>query len=256
VDRRRFLLASVAGAFAAPLAAKAQQVRKRPHIGALSAPEKSQCLPALRRGLNALEYREGETHLLTVRWPEAETGSFDQAASALVKERVDVIVLSAGDLSIAAVKQATAAIPIVMATSSYPVERGHVASLARPGRNITGSATFTDEVIGKRVHLLKQASPAITRLVVLRPPGQVQDFIVRSIDVAAHQVGVTLKVIEVRLPADLPGAFQMAVSWGVQAVMTTQHPFFQNTAAQIAELALKSVCPTSRASRVPPRRAR
>jgi hypothetical protein len=90
------------GLLAAPLAAEAQPAGKLPRIGALSpsAPEKSHCLPALRRGLTALGYREGQTHMLIVRWPEAETGSFHQAASELVKERVDVIVLFAGNISI------------------------------------------------------------------------------------------------------------------------------------------------------------
>jgi putative ABC transport system substrate-binding protein len=234
---------------AAPLAAQAQQAGKLPHIGAFSpfAPsEKSHCLPGLRRGLTTLGYREGATHLLTVRWPEAETGSFRQAASELVKDRVDVIVLFAGDIGISAVKQATATIPIVMATSAYPVERGIVASLARPGGNITGVATFTHAVIGKRVQLLKEAVPAASRVVVLRTPTpeQIQDYLVSGIDAAAHQVGVTLKVIEVRLAEDLPRAFQTAVRWGGQAVLTTQHPFFHNTRAQIGELALRYRLPS------------
>src|SRR5882762_1958013 len=100
-----------------PLAGEAQQARKRPYtVGAISpiAPEKSRCLPALRRGLNTLGYREGETYVIAVRW--SETGSFQQGASELVKERVDVIVVFAGDLSISAVKQASTTIPIVMAT--------------------------------------------------------------------------------------------------------------------------------------------
>jgi len=161
-----------------------------------------------------------------------------------VKERADVIVLFAGDLSISAVKQATATIPIVMATSSYPVERGIVASLARPGGNITGVATFTDEVIGKRVQLLKEAVPAVSRVVALRTSEQVQDLLVNRIDSAAHQVGVTLKVINVRLATDLRSAFETAVRWGAQAVMTTQSPFFQNTEAQIAELSLRYRLPS------------
>jgi ABC-type uncharacterized transport system substrate-binding protein len=236
----------VVSLLAAPLAAEAQPAGKLPRIGALSpsAPEKSHCLPALRRGLTTLGYREGETHVLIVRWPEAETGSFDQAASELVKERVDVIVLFAGNISISAVTQATGTIPIVMASSAYPVEQGIVTSLARPGGNITGVAAFTDQVIGKRVQLLKEAVPAASRVVVLRVPGQIQDHLVSGIDAAAHQVGVTLKVIEVRVAEDLPRAFQGAGRWGGQAVMTTQHPFFHNTRAQIAELALRYRLPS------------
>jgi putative ABC transport system substrate-binding protein len=156
MHRRAFVSAVTLGLLAAPLAAEAQQTGKLPRIGALSpsAPEKSHCLPALRRGLTTLGYREGETHVLIVRWPEAETSSFDQAASELVKERVDVIVVFAGNISISAVTQATRTIPIVMASSAYPVEQGIVASLARPGGNITGVAAFTDQVIGKRVPLV------------------------------------------------------------------------------------------------------
>jgi ABC-type uncharacterized transport system substrate-binding protein len=245
--KRRAFVAGMVAMVVAPLAAEAQRAVRIPRIGALSpsTPEKSECLPGLRSGLKTLGYREGETYLLKVLGPDAETGSFQRAASALVKDQVDVIVLFAGDLQIDAARQATSAIPIVMATSAYPVERGIVASLARPGGNVTGMATFADEVIGKRVHLVKEAAPSVSRLVVLRTSGQVQDFIVKSIDVAAQQVGVKLNVFEVRLAEDLPGAFEGAASLRAQAVMTTQHPLFYSTRAQFAELALRHRLPSA-----------
>lgn len=245
MDRRAFLVGSLAG-FAAPRAGEAQRAARIPRIGALSpsTPEKSECLPGLRSGLTTLGYREGETYLLTVRGPD-ETGSFQRAASELVKDQVDVIVLFSGDRQIEAATEATSSIPIVMATSAYPVERGIVASLARPGGNVTGMATFADEVIGKRVHLVKEAAPSVSRLVVLRTSGNVQDLIVKSIDVAAQQVAVKLNVIEVRLAEDIRVAFEGAARWRAQAVMTTQHPLFHSTRAQFAELALRHGLPSA-----------
>ena len=122
-------------------------------------------------------------------------------------------------------KEATASIPIVSASSLYPVELGVVASLAHPGGNVTGVTHFTPDLVAKRVQLLKEVVPRLSRMAVLRLPGQIQDFIVKDFEAAGRQLGVQLQVIEVRRAEDLPAAFDAAVRGRAQAVLSTQGPF-------------------------------
>jgi putative ABC transport system substrate-binding protein len=192
-----------------PLAAGAQAAQARvPRIGVLSGAraDSDLCLQRLRQGLNLIVSMSSEAH--------------------------------------ASVKQATSTIPVVMAASTYPVEQGLVAGLARPGGNITGLATFTPELMAKRVQVLKDAVPTVSRLAVIREPGYRNDLIVRDYEAAAQKLGINLRVFEVRGPEDLAGAFQTAVRDRAQAVMSTQGPFFALQATRIAELALKHRLPS------------
>jgi putative ABC transport system substrate-binding protein len=175
--------------------------------------------------------------VLEVRWSEGRQEPFPRLAGDLVGLKVDLIVSFVSEAH-HAVKQATATIPIVMATSTYPVEQGLVASLSRPGGNITGLALLTPELMAKRVQILKEAVPAVVRLAVIRQPGHRNDLILRDFETAAQQLGIKLQVVEVRRSEDLPGAFHAAVRGRAQAVMTTQGPFFSLHRARIGELAL------------------
>jgi putative ABC transport system substrate-binding protein len=163
VDRRRFMLTSLAGALAAPLAAGAQPT-KILKIGVLSGdfPNDSPCVERVRRGLSDLGYVEGRTHVLELRWAEGRTETFPRLAADLVKLKVDLIVSAAGPAALA-VKEATTTIPIVLASSFYPVETGVIASLAHPGGNVTGVTHFTPDLMAKRVQLLKEAVPRASR---------------------------------------------------------------------------------------------
>src|SRR5262245_17727506 len=218
---------------------------KGPGIGVRSGnrPDNDGCLRGLRQGFTDLGYIEGKTHFLEVRWSEGRQEPFPSLARDLVALKVDLIVSFVTEAH-PAVKQATATIPIVMATSTYPVELGLVASFARPGGNITGVAQFTSELMAKRVQILKEAAPSISRVAVIRQPGYRNDLIVRDFESAAHQLGIKLQVVEVRRAEDLPGAFQTATRGGAEAVMTTQGPFFGLYQAAIAELALKHRLPS------------
>ena len=146
--------------------------------------------------------------------------------------------------AIEAAKQATSTIPIVMASSSYPVELGLVASLARPGRNITGVAVFTAGVFAKRLQLLKEAVPSLARAAVLRLPGTATDLVMKDIADAAQQLGIRVKSITVRRAEDLSAAFSSALKGGAQGLLTTQGPFFAFNREEIARQALEHRMPT------------
>src|SRR5262249_30577953 len=142
------------------------------------------------------------------------------------------------------VKEATTSIPIVLASSFYPVELGVIDSLAHPGGNVTGVTHFTPELMAKRVQLLKEAVPGLSRVAVLRLPGRMQDFVVRDMEAAAGQLGIRLQVRRVHADGDLSRALDAGVRPGAQAVMSRQGPFFAQNNVRIAELALKHRLPS------------
>ena len=216
-----------------------------PRIGVLSLdfPNDSECLERLRRGLGDLGYVEGKTHVLEVRWAEDRSERLPSLAADLVRMKVDLIVSASAPAAVV-VKAATTSIPVVLASSFYPVEAGVVASLARPGGNVTGVTHFTPELMAKRVQLLKEVLPRVGRIAVLRLPGALQDLVVRDIEAAARHLGTPLQVIEVQRADDFPGAFESAVKGRAQAVMTTQGPLFWHHRAQLAELALRHRLPS------------
>ena len=230
---------------AGPLAGEAQQQPKIPRIGVVAGgfAKDDACVEALRRGIHELGYVEGRTYVLELRWSEGRVEPFPSLAADLVRLKVDLIVSTAA-LAAEAVKNATTSIPIVLASSFYPVELGVIASLARPGGNVTGVTHFTPELMAKRVQLLKEAVPRAPRVAVLRLPGRIHDLVVRDMETVARQLGVELQVIEVRSVDDLPAAFDAAVKGRAQAVMTTQGPFFNLHSTVIAQLALKHRLPS------------
>ena len=244
MDRRRFLLTSLAGAVAAPLAAEGQLDWKAWRIGVLSGASRDLdiCTDSVRRGLASLGYIEGRTHHIELRRSEGQIDSFPRLAKELVHSRVDVMVVTS--LAIEAAKQATSTIPIVMSSSSYPVERRLIASLARPGGNITGQATHTGELMGKRLQLLKEAAPKVSRMAILRLAGPVQDLFVKDLETAASHMEVRTHVIELRRTEDVSGAFDATARVGADAIMLTQGPFFTVNRQQIAGLALKHRLPS------------
>jgi putative tryptophan/tyrosine transport system substrate-binding protein len=246
ISPRTAFFAILASSFlAAPIAARAQ-TPKLPTIGMISLEfpnDDSGCVARFERGFGELGYVEGKTHLLEKRFAEDRADQLPGFAADLVRLNVDVIV-SASTPAAAVVKNATATIPIVLASSFYPVESGLIASLARPGGNITGVTHFTPELMAKRVQLLRELLPKIARVAVLRSPGRLDDLVVGDIDAAARPVGMHLRAIEVRRPEELSAAFESAVKGRAQAIMSTQGPFFRHHRAEIARLALKHRLPS------------
>jgi putative tryptophan/tyrosine transport system substrate-binding protein len=199
------------------------------------------CTDAVRRGLATRGYVEGRTIDIELRRSEGGVESFPALARDLVRSKVDVLVVTS--LAAEAAKQATMTIPIVMSSSSYPVERGLIASLGRPGANITGQATHTGDLMQKRIQILREAVPSISHIAILRLAGPVQDLFVKDLNMAAKQFGIRTHVAEVRRAEDLQGVFEAATRAGADAFIVTQGPFFTVHRQRIADLALRHRLP-------------
>ena len=241
MDRRRFLLTSLAGALAAPLAAGAQQAGKVYRIGVIqtaSAREIEHVLKALNEGLRQLGYVEGKHFVMERRFADGREERLPALAAELVRLKVDVIVTGSNSV-IAAVKEATATIPVVMAVSRDPVGARLIASLARPGGNITGLTNDpTPEIQGKNVGLLRDAAPGISRVALLWnpvPPGA--DIYRKAVEAAARKLGMTFRTIEVRTRQELDGAFAAIVRDRAEGVVVLQDPVFFSARAEIVRLA-------------------
>lgn len=229
----------------------AQPVDKAPRIGVLApgsapAPGRPRLLhlDAFVQGLRDLGHIEGRTIAFEVRWDDGKPDRHATLAADLVRHDVDVIVAATTGAALAA-KDVTRTIPIVMAASGFdPVQIGLVASLARPGGNITGLTLQTHELPGKRLELLRAAVPGLTRVALLWDPNPFSLTIVKEHEAAARSLGVQLQPLEVRIPGDLKGAFDAAGRGRAQAVMMIQGAFYTIHRARIAELALKSRLPT------------
>ena len=172
MDRRTFLATLAGVLLAAPLVAEAQQARRIARIGYLSGAVPAAVAPqveAFRQGLRELGYVEGKTVVLEVRYSEGRTERIPDLARELVGLKMDVIV-TGNDAATAAVKRETQAIPIVMMNSIDPVGTGFVATLAHPGGNVTGLSNVSSELSGKRLELLRQVVPRLSRVAFLWNP--------------------------------------------------------------------------------------
>jgi putative ABC transport system substrate-binding protein len=247
--KRRTFIEVVAGALlAAPLGAEAQQAGKVARIGVLWGGETAFAMPyleAARRALVGLGYVEGKDFVVEVRFGERKPGAVDTLAADLVQHKVDVIV-AAGDPAIQAARRATGTIPIVMVAAGDPVRAGLAASLARPGGNVTGMTFLSSELAGKRLELLKQAVPTVSRVAVLwNPdnPGGLSDF--QATQAAAQTLRMTVQSVEVLKPADFEPAFKVMIDKQLQAVVVLTDPVTSNTAGKaIADLAIKNRLPS------------
>jgi putative ABC transport system substrate-binding protein len=229
--------------------AEAQQPTKVPRLGFLSAASTSAIaarIEGFRHGLRELGYIEGKN--VVVEWPSAD-GKPDRLpalAAELVRLKVDIIV-SAGPSATRAAKEATSTIPIVMTQDSDPVGNGFVASLARPGGNITGLSTLSPEISGKHLELLKETVPKLSRVAVLgssTQPGNAQAL--REVELAARELKVQLQYLDIRDardPKDIETAFRAASKGRAEAVLVLGSPVLNSHRAQIADLAAKNRLP-------------
>jgi len=231
----------------APLAAEAQQTAKTYRVGVIhSSPIQSTSLAfrALRERLRELGYVEGQNCTFELRG-SARPEDLPSLAADLVAARVDVIV--AGDPSTAAVaKRATSKIPIVVTVFAVdPVAAGLVESLARPGRNVTGLTFFAPEMSGKRLELLKEIIPRLSRVAALWSSHAVQHpSLLQETDDAARRLGIAVARVEANGADDIARAFQTAVKKRVSAMVILQAAEFARINPQIAELGLKHQLPT------------
>jgi putative ABC transport system substrate-binding protein len=211
IDRRTFLVGSGAVLLATPLAADAQQasgLRRIGYLGISSPSLEPSYVEAFRQQLRALGYIEGQHIAIEYRWAEGRDDRLPGLATELV--RLDpAVIVTTGTPSTLAAMQATKTIPIVMASSADPVRSGIVASLARPGGNVTGFTILGPELEGKRMELLKQAVPRLSRVAVLwNPANPGIAFYLEAIEVAGRALHVTVgPVAEVRRVEELENAF-------------------------------------------------
>jgi len=245
IDRRTFMAMSAIAILTAPLAAEAQQPVRVPRIGFLwpSPPsERQYLLDAFRQGLRELGYIENQNIVVEVRSAEGKYDRLPALATELVHLKVDVIVTTASPATKAA-QQATKTIPIVMAVVVDPVATGFIASLARPGGNITGVSIMASDLVGKQLDLLKQVVPIFQVVVLWNPanPGNAPQL--REAEVAARKLGVRLKPLEARNPDDLDNAFAAMTKERPSGLIVLVDTMLVGHRARLADLAAKSRIP-------------
>ncbi len=246
MDRRTFISAVTLGVLTAPLAVEGQQAGKVYRIGILPPgpiSERAHFWEAFRQRLRDLGYVEGQNLTLVFPPGEVRPERLPHLAAELVSLKVDVIV-AATSVAIQAAKEATKTIPIVMPVTNEPVEHGFVASLARPGGNITGLTLVSSELWGKRLQLLKTVVPRVSRIAVLsNPTSSGAPLQMRAAEVAARTLGVRLQFLEVRGPDDVETAFEAATKDRAGALIALDDPLLFTHRVRIVELAAKSRLP-------------
>jgi putative ABC transport system substrate-binding protein len=253
--RRREFIALVGGAAVGwPVAADAQQAAKVARVGYLGTNlSASPHLPeAFRQGLRDLGYVEGRNVVIDYRFAEGKLERLPALAAELVALKVDVIVVGAEPHSLAA-KQATKTLPIVFATATDPVASGLVTSLARPGGNMTGLATLSPELVGKRLELLKQVVPGVSLVAVLWHPGGAGERtgkdMLKEIEVGALALGVQIQFVETRDPEDFGRAFSDMTRAHAGALTVWTSPALYNERKRLVDLAAKNRLPAVYPSR-------
>jgi len=225
---------------------EAQQPKKVPRIGVLwlySPAIASPFAEAFRHGLRGLGYVEGHNIALEERWAEGRLDRLPSLAAELVRLNVDII-LTVSTPAAQAGQQATRSIPIVMTNVSDPVESGLVSSLARPGGNVTGLSLMHPDLSGKRLELLKEIIPKVSRVAVLsNSSNPIIPPLLRETEAAARALGVQLQVVEVRGPTEFDSAFSAMSRDRAGALVVLPDGIFQNERRRIAALAAKSRLP-------------
>jgi len=246
IGRRKFLATLGGAGVAWPLVARAQQAGKLPTIGLLGATTplvESQRLRAFVQRLHELGWFEGRSIAIEDRWAEGRTERFAEIAAEFVRLKVDVIV-TVGTLPALAAKQATALIPIVFAGAGDPVGTGIVASLARPGGNVTGlSVQFTD-LAGKRLELLREVVPNLRRLAIMinaDNPAAMKE--VGEVQAAAGAFGLEVVTLEIRKAEEIASAFE-ALKGRAEALYVFADALMNTNRVRINTLALAARLPT------------
>jgi putative ABC transport system substrate-binding protein len=242
--KRREFITLLGGVAAWPLAAQAQQVRKLYRIGLLgpgSGPPTA-LLGAFTEGLHQLGWIEGQNFIFERR-PAEWLDRMAQLAGELVDLDVDVIVAS-GTLAPLAAKRVTATIPIVMTSAGDPLGSGLVASLARPGGNVTGLSLMAPDLGGKRLEMLKEFAPSISRVAVIwNAANPYSALVFGETKGAAHRLGLEVQSIEVRVPADFDYALEAATGQRASALVAVEDPLTLDYRKKIVDFAAKNRLP-------------
>jgi putative ABC transport system substrate-binding protein len=240
--KRREFIAGLGSAAAWPMAAQAQEVRRVYRIGYLSpgspSPGPLARHDAFRQGLEELGYIEGKNIVVEYRFADGSFDRLDALASELVTLNVDVIVSIVTQASLAA-KKATSRIPVVIVSVSDPIGSGLIASLARPGGNITGTSAVTADLAGKSLEVLKEGIPNASRVAVLWDPDNsvYQAQMLKETEVAAKALGLDLQTFARRNPDEIDSAFAMMSKGNVDALLVFADPVLAIYQSRIVDLA-------------------
>ncbi len=246
ISRRTFLATVTAGLLAAPLAAGAQQAGKLYRVGFLwdSPAVFPDAIEAFRQGLRDLGYVEGRTIAIEYRWAEGKPERMRELAEELVRLKVDVII-APSSIYTGAAKRATSAIPIIFMSHADPLGSSHVASLARPGGNITGLSLMMTETNVKGLELLKEAIAGLSRVAVVWDPATPSHGPgLKAVEVAGPALGLRIQPVAVRSATEYDGAFSAIVRERAGAVLVLSTPLFIAGAKRLAELALTHKLPS------------
>jgi putative tryptophan/tyrosine transport system substrate-binding protein len=245
LKRREFITLLGGAAAAWPLAARAQQSGKVPTVGFLGAASASAWGPwtaAFVQRLRELGWIEGRTVAIEYRWADGKPERFAEIAAKFVQLNVDVIVT--GGAALLAAKQATSVIPIVFAVAGDPVGSGIVASLSRPGGNITGLSLQRTDTVGKRLEILREVLPRLSRLAILVNAGSptvVEEM--GEVEATARTLGFEVAKLEIRRAEDIAAAFE-ALKGGADALYVVSEPLVLSHRVRINTLALAARLPT------------
>ena len=247
IQNLKFCIVLGAMLLALCLPADAQQPAKIPRIGFLgtsSAPFYSARIETFRQGLRELGYVEGKNIAIEYRFADGQNDRLPELAAEVVRLKVDVIVTTPASPASAA-KKVTKTIPIVFVAAGDPVGTGLVDSLARPGGNLTGLTILNPELSGKRLELLKEAAPRITRVAFLfNPSSGAGQLILEETERAAKGLGLQIQSLEVRNLNDFDGAFAAAIREGAHALIPAASPIINTHRARVLEFAFKNRLPT------------
>jgi ABC-type uncharacterized transport system substrate-binding protein len=248
MKRREFITLLGGAAAAWPLVVRAQQPAM-PVVGFLE-PRSSDTiadqLRAFRQGLKDTGYVEGENVAIEYRWAENQLDRLPALAAELVRRPVAVIVAAGGATAAFAAKAATTTIPIVFVVSEDPVRLGLVASLARPGGNLTGINFLSAELVAKRLELMRELVPAATRVAVLvNPVGPGHEITLRDLEPAARAMGLQIQVLNASTSREINAAFATFVRERTDALFVSTDPFFTSRRAQMVQLAARYALPAT-----------
>src|SRR3954452_9577376 len=247
--RREFITFFGGAAVGWPLAARAQQPAM-PVIGFLnptSPDTQADRLRAFRQGLKETGYVEGENLAIEYRWAENQFDRLPALATELVRRQVAVIVTSGGSGPALAAKAATTTIPIVFTVPEDPVRLGLVASLARPGGHVTGINFFSNEVLAKRLELLRALVPTATRVAVLVNPANTAntESTLKDVEPAARAVGLQIQVLNADTSHEIDAAFATIVRERPDALFSASSPYFTSRRVQLVQLAARHAIPAT-----------
>jgi putative ABC transport system substrate-binding protein len=253
MKRRAFITLLGSAAAAWPLAARAQQATV-PVVGFLNPASPDTFADFLRgfhRGLKDSGYVEGENVAIIYRWADNQTGRLPELAAELVRRQVAVIAATGGVAPAMAAKAATTTIPIVFMVGEDPVKHNLVASLNRPGGNLTGINFFNSELVAKRLEFLRELLPAATRVAVLVNPTNAAnaETTLRDVEVAARVIGLQIQVLNASTNREISAAFATLVRERPDALFVGNDAFFTTRRVQIAILAARHAVPAVYAQR-------